>query len=63
MSREGWQPSFSNQLVWIPDSKTPNGVAEVPLTDLAVEALPNQMEIAGDRIAGSPRTQPVTIAW
>jgi len=25
-------------VVWIPDSKTPSGIAEVPLTPLAVEA-------------------------
>ena len=37
-------------MVWIRDSKTPNGVAEVPLTDLAVEALRDQMQFGG----GSP---------
>ena len=26
-----------NAVVWIPDSKTPNGVAEVPLTEIAAE--------------------------
>lgn len=39
---------LENKIVWIPDSKTPNGVAEVPLTDLAVEALRDQMQLAGD---------------
>jgi len=34
-------------LVFIPDSKTPTGVAEVPLTDIAVEAFRNQIELAG----------------
>ena len=29
------------------DSKTPTGVAEVPLTDIAVEAFRSQMELAG----------------
>ncbi len=29
---------LTNAVVWIPDSKTPNGVAEVPLTPIAVEA-------------------------
>ncbi|MGH9826032.1 MAG: tyrosine-type recombinase/integrase, partial [Blastocatellia bacterium] len=29
---------LANAVVWIPDSKTPNGIAEVPLTPLAVEA-------------------------
>ena len=29
------QVDLENAVVWIPDSKTPNGIAEVPLTDLA----------------------------
>jgi hypothetical protein len=29
---------LENAVVWIPDSKTPNGFAEVPLTPIAVEA-------------------------
>jgi integrase len=41
------QVDLDNKVVWIPDSKTPNGVAEVPLTDLAVAAFRDQMEIAG----------------
>jgi integrase len=36
-----------NKLVYIADSKTPTGVAEVPLTDMAVEAFQRQMEVAG----------------
>ncbi len=32
------QVDLPNGVVWIPDSKTPNGTAEVPLTPLAVEA-------------------------
>jgi len=32
--------------VWIPDSKTPNGVAEVPLTPLALEAFRDQMRLS-----------------
>jgi integrase len=45
-------PSFgegqelSNAVVWIPDSKTPNGTAEVPLTPLALEAFRRQMALA-----------------
>jgi integrase len=42
------QVDLENKIVWIPESKTPNGVAEVPLTDLAVEALRDQMQLAGD---------------
>ena len=41
------QVDLENAVVWISDSKTPNGVAEVPLTELAVAALRDQMEIAG----------------
>jgi integrase len=41
------QVDFVNATVWIPDSKTPNGVAEIPLTPLAVEALKSQMRISG----------------
>jgi integrase len=43
------QVDLANKIVWIPDSKTANGVAEVPLTDQAVEALRDQMQLAGDR--------------
>lgn len=34
-------------VVWIPDSKTPNGIGEVPLTDVAVQAFRDQLEVAG----------------
>jgi integrase len=37
-----------NAVVWIPDSKTPNGIAEVPLTPLAVQAFQRQFAISGD---------------
>jgi integrase len=42
------QVDLQNSVVWIPDSKTPNGIAEVPLTPLAVEAFRWQMAIAPD---------------
>ena len=42
------QVDLPNAVVWIPDSKTPNGTAEVPLTPLAIEAFRRQMAIAGD---------------
>jgi integrase len=32
------QVDLQNAVVWIPDSKTANGTAEVPLTPLAIEA-------------------------
>jgi hypothetical protein len=35
------QVGLSNEVVFIADSKTPAGVAEVPLTDIAVEAFRN----------------------
>jgi integrase len=41
------QVDIANKVVFIDDSKTPTGVAEVPLTDIAVEAFRNQIEIAG----------------
>jgi len=41
------QVDLENKVVFIVDSKTPTGVAVVPLTDVAVEAFQNQMELAG----------------
>ena len=41
------QVDLANAVVWIPDSKTPTGVGEVPLTDLAVEAFRDQLLLAG----------------
>src|SRR6267142_2086869 len=35
-------------VVWIPDSKTPNGISELPLTKLAAEAFRNQIAISGN---------------
>jgi integrase len=34
-------------VVWMTDSKTPNGIAEVPLTDLARDAFREQIRISG----------------
>jgi integrase len=42
------QVDLYNAVIWIPDSKTPNGVAEVPLSALAIEAFKSQMAISGD---------------
>jgi integrase len=44
------QVDLVNAVVWIPDSKTPNGVAEVPLTPLAVQAFQDQLRVAGPGI-------------
>jgi integrase len=41
------QVDLENKTVFIADSKTPTGVAEVPLTDIAVEAFRSQIAIAG----------------
>jgi integrase len=41
------QLDLENGIVWIPDSKTVNGVAEVPLTDIAIEAFRRQLAISG----------------
>src|SRR5712692_10434992 len=42
------QVDLQNAVVWIPDSKTPNGIAEVPLTSIAIEAFNSQMAISGE---------------
>jgi integrase len=41
------QLDLDNRTVWIPDSKTPNGVAEVPLTEIAADAFRQQLAISG----------------
>jgi integrase len=41
------QVDVENALAWIPDSKTPNGVAEVPLTDVALDAFRDQIRMSG----------------
>jgi integrase len=43
------QVDLQNAVAWIPDSKTPNGIAEVPLTSFAIEAFKSQMAISGER--------------
>jgi integrase len=42
------QVDLQNAVAWIPDSKTPNGIAEVPLTALAIEAFKSQMANSGE---------------
>jgi len=42
------QVDLANKYVWIPYSKTPNGIAEVPLTEIALEAFRDQLSISGD---------------
>ena len=44
------QVDLANAVVWIPDSKTPNGISEIPLTRLAVEAFRSQMSISGNGV-------------
>jgi hypothetical protein len=41
------QLDLDNRTVWIPDSKTPNGVAEVPLTEIAADVFRRQLALAG----------------
>src|ERR1035441_804324 len=36
-----------NATVWIPDSNTENGIAEVPLTDVTLQAFNDQIQLAG----------------
>jgi len=44
MRRE--QLDLENAVLWISDSKTPNGEAEVPLTPLAIEAFRDQLRLS-----------------
>jgi integrase len=44
MRRE--QLDLENAVLWIPDSKTPNGEADVPLTALAVQAFRDQLRLS-----------------
>ncbi len=41
------QLDLENGTVWIPDSKTPNGIAEVPLTEIAADAFRKQLALSG----------------
>jgi len=41
------QVDLENGVAWIPDSKTANGIAEVLLTDVAIEAFGQQLRISG----------------
>ena len=41
------QVDLANKVVFIEDSKTPTGVAEVPLTDIAAQAFQEQIKLAG----------------
>ena len=41
------QVDLENKMVFIDDSKTPTGVAEVPLSEIAVKAFRSQFELAG----------------
>jgi integrase len=40
------QVDLANKFIFVDDSKTPTGVAEVPLTDIAVEAFRSQIAVA-----------------
>jgi len=46
-SRRKDQVDLDNAVVWVPDSKTPNRVAEVPLTPLAVQPFRDQLRFSG----------------
>src|SRR5260370_41055294 len=41
------QVDLENRTVWIPDSKTPNGVAEGPLSEIATEAFESRSPSGG----------------
>jgi integrase len=51
------QLDLQNLILWIPDSKTANGRAEVPLTELAAAAFRDQLELAGPAIWLFPSDQ------
>ena len=42
------QIDLVNATIWIPDSKTENGIAEVPLTEVALQAVKDQIGLAGE---------------
>jgi integrase len=42
------QIDFLNAVLWIPDSKTSNGVAEIPLSKFVLEAFRDQLAISGN---------------
>jgi integrase len=42
------QLDLVNAAFWIPDSKTPNGISELPLTKFALDAFRNQITISGN---------------
>jgi integrase len=56
------QVDLANKVVFITDSKTPTGVADVPLTDMALEAFRSQIEVAGlaSRYFRATETRPGT---
>jgi integrase len=39
--------NIANKVVFVADSKTPTGVSEVPLTDIAAEAFQEQARLSG----------------
>ena len=54
------QVDLANAVVWIPDSKTSNGISEVPLTKLALEAFRSQMSISGNGVFLFPSDRTTT---
>jgi integrase len=48
LSMKKEQVDLVNAVVWIPDSKTPNGISEHPLTKLALDVFRNQISISGN---------------
>ena len=52
-----WQVDMENRVVYIPDSKTANGVGEIPISDLAYRAFQAQIEAtpASEYLFPTPR--------
>lgn len=54
------QVDIANKVVFIKDSKTPTGISEIPLTDIALEAFQDQLKLAGPEIWLFPSSRKAT---
>jgi integrase len=54
------QVDFVNSVVWISDSKTPNGISELPLTRFALDAIRKQIAISGNGVFLFPSDETLT---
>lgn len=54
------QVDLANKLVFVENSKTPTGVAEVPLTDMVLESFHSQIEVVGPGLRLFPSSKSPT---